>query len=88
MTQAAAADSIEEVPMEEEKDPEVLLEERRRKRAEIMAKFQAQGRKENAIDSAAVSPAPEAMGTGGDSVNSGGTRTGQCFASTCLSVQS
>jgi serine/threonine-protein kinase PRP4 len=70
-------ESIEEVPMEEEKDPETLLEERRRKRAEIMAKFQAQGRKENPVDSAAASPAPEGTGTGDDSVNSGGIRTGQ-----------
>jgi hypothetical protein len=67
----------EAVELEEEKDPEVLLEERRRKRAEIMAKFQAQGRKENPIASTVASPAPETMGTGADSVNSGGTRTGQ-----------
>jgi len=52
------------------------LEERRRKRAEIMAKFQSQGRKENPIESAVRSPAPE-IGTGGDSVNSGGIRTGE-----------
>jgi serine/threonine-protein kinase PRP4 len=63
--------------MEEEKDPETLLEERRRKRAEIMAKFQAQGRKENPVELNVASPAPEAMGTGADSVNSGGIRTGQ-----------
>jgi len=60
----------------EEKDPEVLLEERRRKRAEIMAKFQAQGRTEKPIDSAAASPAPD-VGTGQDSYNSGGIRTGE-----------
>ena len=58
----------------EEKDPETILEERRRKRAEIMAKFQAQGRKEKAIDSAVGSPAPDA--TGGESVTSAGTKTG------------
>ena len=62
----------------EEKDPEVLLEERRRKRAEIMAKFQAQGRKENPVESAAASPAPD-VGTGQDSFNSGGIRTGECW---------
>jgi hypothetical protein len=60
----------------EEKDPEVILEERRRKRAEIMAKFQAQGRTEKPVDSAAASPAPE-VGTGQDSYNSGGIRTGE-----------
>jgi hypothetical protein len=60
----------------EEKDPEVILEERRRKRAEIMAKFQAQGRTEKQVDSAAASPAPE-VGTGQDSYNSGGIRTGE-----------
>jgi hypothetical protein len=69
----------EEKPEEEveEKDPEVLLEERRKKRAEIMAKFQAQGRKENPIDSVAARPAPESMGTGADSTQSGGIRTGK-----------
>lgn len=66
--------------MIEEKDPETILEERRRKRAEIMAKFQAQGRKEKpvAVDSAVGSPAPDA---GGESVTSGGTRTGLNTAS-------
>jgi len=65
----------EEVELEE-KDPEVLLEERRRKRAQIMAKFQAQGRTEKPVDSAAASPAPD-VGTGQDSYNSGGIRTGE-----------
>jgi hypothetical protein len=68
-------DEVQDIEVEE-KDPEVLLEERRRKRAEIMAKFQAQGRKENPVDSAVASPAPE-VGTGQDSFNSGGIRTGK-----------
>ena len=67
----------------EEKDPEVLLEERRRKRAEIMAKFQAQGRTEKPVDSAAASPAPE-VGTGQDSYNSGGIKTGESHRPTLL----
>jgi hypothetical protein len=43
-----------------------------------MAKFQAQGRKENPVESAVGSPAPD-LGTGGDSVNSGGIRTGESY---------
>lgn len=64
--------------LEEEKDPQTILEERRRKRAEIMAKFQAQGRKENEVISKAGSPAPEGAGpeAGSESVNSTGMKTG------------
>lgn len=69
----------------EEKDPETILEERRRKRAEIMAKFQAQGRKENSVDTPKVgSPAPDAVGGGGESVTSAGTKTGLHTASGTL----
>lgn len=67
----------------EEKDPEVILEERRGKRAEIMAKFQAQGRTEKPVESAAASPAPE-VGTGQDSYNSGGIRTSESHRFTLL----
>lgn len=59
------------VVLEEETDPEKVLEERRRRRAEIMAKFKASGGKP------AAPPTPEAqkLGTGADSVTSGGART-------------
>ncbi|WVR05712.1 hypothetical protein IAU60_002736 [Kwoniella sp. DSM 27419] len=63
--------------LEEELDPEKVLEERRRKREEIMAKFRANGGK------APVVTTPKALtgdlpgpGSGAESVTSGGTRTG------------
>jgi serine/threonine-protein kinase PRP4 len=66
------------IVIEEEVDPEKVLEERRRKREEIMARFKAQ-------KAAGLAGAPSAaggvakeqlLGTGADSVTSGGTRTG------------
>lgn len=61
--------------LEEEMDSEKVLEERRRKRVEIMAKFRANGGKPlpAATIPAAGDAAPE---SGLDSVGSGGARTG------------
>jgi len=59
------------VVLEEETDPEKVLEERRRRRAEIMAKFKATGGK----PAAPPTPETQKLGTGADSVTSGGVRT-------------
>ena len=69
------------VVIEEEIDPEKVLEERRKKREEIMARFKAQkeaaAANPAAVAAAAVGLAKEQLlGTGADSVTSGGTRTG------------
>lgn len=58
--------------IEEEKDPEQVLEERRRKREEIMAKFRANGGKPIAPS---VKADPQVLGTGADSVTSAGMKT-------------
>ena len=63
------------IVLEEERDPEKVLEERRRKREEIMAKFKANGAKTEVATPAAAN-VPH-LGTGADSVTSGGTRTGE-----------
>lgn len=62
------------IVLEEERDPEKVLEERRRKREEIMAKFKTNGAKPAA---ATPVPANVSMGTGTDSVNSGGLGTAE-----------
>lgn len=69
------------IVIEEEIDPEKVLEERRKKREEIMARFKAQKEAAAAqpatVAAAAVGIAKEQLlGTGADSVTSGGTRTG------------
>lgn len=58
--------------IEEEKDPEQVLEERRRKREEIMAKFRANGGKPTVPP---VKADPQILGTGAESVTSAGMRT-------------
>lgn len=63
------------IVLEEEKDQEQLLEERRKKREAIMAKFKAQRRQEQPIKPES-GPTSDVVGTGGESVNSVGTRTG------------
>jgi hypothetical protein len=60
------------VVLEEEQDPEKVLEERRKKREEIMAKFRA-GAKPAASVTAEIK---EAAGPGADSVTSTGIKTG------------
>ncbi|TYJ55861.1 hypothetical protein B9479_003384 [Cryptococcus floricola] len=57
--------------VEEEQDPAKMLEERRRKREEIMAKFKATGGKPS-VPNVVVNE----VGGGAESVASGGTRTG------------
>ncbi|ODO07432.1 CMGC/DYRK/PRP4 protein kinase [Cryptococcus wingfieldii CBS 7118] len=57
--------------VEEEQDPAKMLEERRRKREEIMAKFKATGGKPT-VPNVVVNE----VGGGAESVTSGGTRTG------------
>ncbi|WWD09187.1 hypothetical protein V865_007309 [Kwoniella europaea PYCC6329] len=63
--------------LEEEVDTEKILEERRRKREEIMAKFRANGGKPTTVTAPKIVqgelPGP---GTGAESVTSAGTRTG------------
>lgn len=69
------AEEVEPVVLlEEERDPDKVLEERRKKREEIMAKFKANGGK--AAVSAVVAEGKDPAGPGADSVNSAGTRTG------------
>jgi serine/threonine-protein kinase PRP4 len=63
--------------LEEETDPEKVLEERRRKREEIMAKFKANGGKA-VVASSMPGPLESAtLGSGADSVHSGGLKTGE-----------
>ena len=65
------------IVLEEERDPEKILEERRRKRQEILAKFKATGGKAAASTPPTVpSGQLHPVGTGLDSINSGGTKTG------------
>jgi serine/threonine-protein kinase PRP4 len=64
------------VVLEQENDPQKLIEERRRKREEIMAKFKANGRKASVGEASPATPAGELFGTGAESVTSAGTRTG------------
>lgn len=76
ITSAAYSDSAEPVVvLEEETDPEKALEERRKKREEILAKFKANGGRPALPTSGP--PEPQKLGTGAESVTSGGLRTSE-----------
>ncbi|OXM80593.1 serine/threonine-protein kinase PRP4 [Cryptococcus neoformans Bt63] len=66
----------EPIVVEEEQDPAKLLEERKRKREEIMAKFKTTGGKASVPVSPKTAVNNVTGGSGMESVTSGGTRTG------------
>lgn len=66
----------EPIVVEEEQDPAKLLEERKRKREEIMAKFKTTGGKTSVPVSPKIAINDVTGGPGMESVTSGGTRTG------------
>lgn len=66
----------EPIVVEEEQDPAKLLEERKRKREEIMAKFKTTGGKTSVPVSPKIAVNNVIGGSGMESVTSGGTRTG------------
>ena len=71
----ASAEPEPIIVLEEDLDAEKILDERRRKREEIMAKFRANNGK-STIDASSRPGESATMGTGADSVESVGIKTG------------